>query len=78
VQRITGSKSVSSGIVKALGIEVLINGVKVAAKAEKEKMGWWEAGSLSRSSKYPLLNKYQTPFKTLWWDRYAEIEEPRR
>ena len=42
------------------------------------KEGWWNAGSLSdQSSKFPLLNKHETPFKMLWWDRYAEIEEKR-
>jgi len=25
----------------------------------------------------PLLNKNETPFRAMWWDRYAEISEQR-
>ncbi len=77
VGRLTGSDTVGSGMVEAIGVEVLVNGVKVAQASEKERAGWWESPNLSRTDKYPLLNKYQTPFKMLWWDRYAEIEETR-
>lgn len=79
MKRITGSDTVSSSSAKAVGVEVLVGGRMVAGKAEKMKIDWWKSASLSdQSRKYPLLNKYQTPFKMLWWDRYAEIEEPRR
>ena len=29
---------------------------------------------MQRTNKYPLLDKNETPFKFLWWDRYLEIE----
>lgn len=77
VKRLTGSDSVSAGMVKAAGVVVRIGGEIVATKAEKEKEGWWNAGSLSRTEKYPLLNKDETPFKMLWFDRYAEIQKER-
>lgn len=77
VGRLTGTDKVGTGTVEAVAVEVLIGGVKVAQATEKMKAGWWESPSLSRTDKYPLLNKYQTPFKMFWWDRYAEIEETR-
>lgn len=77
VKRITGSDSVSSGIVEAAAVVVRVGGETVAQKSEKQKEGWWTAGSLSRTEKYPLLQKDETPFKMLWWDRYAEIQEER-
>lgn len=78
LKRITGSKSVSSGMVEAVGVEVLVGGVKIAEKSEKKPDRWWTSASLSRSSNYPLLNKSETPFKMFWYDRYAEIEERRQ
>jgi len=61
-----------------LGVEVLVNGEKVGQAAEKKPDKWWEAGSLSdQSDKFPLLNKNETPFAMLWWDRYAEIQKER-
>jgi hypothetical protein len=77
VKRLTGSDTASSNMVAAAGVVVRSNGEPVAQKAEKEKEGWWNAGSLSRTEKYPLLNKDETPFRMLWWDRYAEIEKER-
>jgi hypothetical protein len=42
-----------------------------------DKKPFWTLASdnLSRTDKVPLLNKNETPFKFLWYDRYAEIEE---
>jgi hypothetical protein len=56
---------------------VLVNGVKVGEESTKGVAGWWNSASdkISRTEKIPLLNKYETPFKIFWWDRYAEIEE---
>lgn len=75
LKRLTGSDKASKGAVEAVGIEVLVNGEKVAQSSVKQKDGWWNAGSLSdQSDKFPLLNKDETPFQMLWWDRYAEIK----
>ncbi len=78
LKRLTGSDRASKGAVEAVGLEVLVDGVKVAQAAVKQKEGWWNAGSLSdQSDKFPLLNKDETPFQMLWWDRYAEIQKER-
>jgi hypothetical protein len=65
--------------VEAVGFEILINGVKVAEDTTKFKPGWWNAASdkISRSDAVPLLNKMSTPFNAMWWDRYAEVLDPR-
>lgn len=77
IKRITGSDRAAKNKVKVVALEVLINGVKVAEETSSMKSGWWNSPSLSRGDRYPLLNKYETPFKVYWWDRYAEIEERR-
>lgn len=78
LKRLTGKDKAGKSAVKAVGIEVLVDGVKVGESAEKQKAGWWNSGSLSdQSDKFPLLNKNETPFAPMWWDRYAEIQKER-
>ena len=78
IKRLTGKDKAGKSAVKAVGLEVLVDGEKVGQAAEKQKEGWWNAGSLSdQSDKFPLLNKNETPFAMLWWDRYAEIQKER-
>ncbi len=78
LKRLTGKDKAGKGAVAAVGVEVLVDGEKVGQGAVKEKEGWWNAGSLSdMSDKFPLLNKDETPFSMLWWDRYAEIQKER-
>ncbi|MEK7954275.1 Amuc_1102 family pilus-like protein [Luteolibacter soli] len=75
IKRLTGKDKAGKSAVRAVGVEVLVNGEKVGQAAVKEKEGWWTSGSLSdQSDKFPLLNKDETPFSMLWWDRYAEIK----
>lgn len=77
IKRLTGSDKGGKNAVEAVGYEVLINGVKVAEDTTKFRVGWWNASSdkISRSDTVPLLNKSETPFSTMWWDRYAEVSE---
>jgi len=78
-KRLTGKDRANKEALEVVGLEVLINGVKVGEGTSKMKEGWWNSSSLAdMSSKFPLLNKNETPFKMLWWDRYAEISEERR
>lgn len=78
IKRLTGKEKAGKSSVLAVGIEVLVDGEKVGQAAEKKKEGWWNSGSLSdQSDKFPLLNKDETPFAMLWWDRYAEIQKER-
>jgi hypothetical protein len=80
LKRLTGSDRGGKSAVEAVGYEILINGVKVAEDTTKFKVGWWNAASdkISRSDAVPLLNKTETPFANSWWDRYAEVSDPRR
>lgn len=80
VKRITGSDRPGKGSVEAVGYEVLVNGVKVATEsAGRGKAGWWNEPSdkIARTETVPLLNKAETPFRAMWWDRYAEVSEGR-
>ncbi len=80
IKRLTGFDRAGKGAVEYVGYEVLINGEKVAQETSKGKVGWWNAASdkISRSDKVPLLNKTETPFSPMWWDRYAEVSVERR
>lgn len=80
IKRLTGSDKGGKNAVEAVGYEVLINGEKVATETSKFKAGWWNAASdkISRSETVPLLNKSETPFSTMWWDRYAEVAGDRK
>lgn len=82
VKRLTGSDRAGKRVVDAVGYEVLVNGVKVASATSKYSDGWWNANSpkmkISRSEAVPLLNKMETPFGIMWWDRYAEVSVERR
>ena len=79
VLRISGSDSAGKRVVTSVGGEVLVNGQPAHDKSgffsSKGKPGWWT--QLARCDKIQLRNKNETPFKFLWWDRYAEIEERR-
>ena len=80
LKRITGTDTAGKQAVEAVGFEVLVNGEKVAADTTKFKVGWWSAASdkISRSETVPLLSKAETPFRDMWWDRYAETATERR
>ena len=80
IKRLTGFDRAGKSAVEYVGYEVLINGEKVAQETSKGKPGWWNAASdkISRSDKVPLLNKAETPFAPMWWDRYAEVSVERR
>ncbi len=79
LKRLTGTDSGGKSAVEAVGYEILVNGEKVAAETTKFKPGWWNAASekISRSDSVPLLNKAETPFSNMWWDRYAETLDSR-
>jgi hypothetical protein len=78
VKRLTGGDRAAKGMVELVGYEVLVNGERVAMESSKGKPGWWNSASpnISRSETVPLLTKPQTPFSSMWWDRYAEVRQP--
>jgi hypothetical protein len=80
IKRLTGRDRAGKAVVNLVGYEVLINGEKVAQETSGSKVGWWNTASdkISRSETVPLLNKSETPFANMWWDRYAEILTERR
>lgn len=75
IKRLTGQDKNGKQAVEYVGYEVLINGEKKVEETSKGRPGWWSAASdkISRSESVPLLNKAETPFSNMWWDRYAEI-----
>ena len=77
VRRITGGDRAGKSMVFMVGYEVLVNGVKVADKSSKGDPGWWNTASnkISRSEAVPLLDKSESAFAHMWWDRYAEISK---
>ncbi|MEM1083474.1 MAG: Amuc_1102 family pilus-like protein [Verrucomicrobiota bacterium] len=78
LKRVTGSNNAGKSSVDRVAIEVLVNGRMVGAESSKGKPDWVNSGNLSdQSRRFPLLNKDETPFKMLWWDRYAEIQKER-
>jgi hypothetical protein len=78
IKRLTGSDKGGKNAVEFVGYEVLINGEKVASDTNKGPKDWWTKPSdkISRSETIPLLNKSETPFANMWWDRYAEVATP--
>ncbi len=80
IKGLAGSDRAGKGVVESVGYEILINGVKEAEESSKGKAGWWNMANpkFSRTDAVPLLNKMETPFSNMWWDRYAEVAVPRR
>lgn len=76
VKFLTGSEKGGKGSVELVGYEVLVNGQKQAEETNKGKTGWWNTSSdrISRTEAVPLLDKPETPFAHMWWDRYAEVK----
>lgn len=79
IKRLTGNSRAGKHSVEYVGYEVLLNGVKVCQDTNKGKDGWWNMPSdkISRSDTLQLLNKSETPFRDMWWDRYAEVSDAR-
>lgn len=80
LRHLTGNDRGGKNAVELVGFEVLVNGEKVASDTNKNQVGWWNAASdkISRTDTVPLLNKKETPFGVMWWDRYAEVAPERR
>ena len=80
IKRLTGSDKGGKQAVQFVGYEVSVNGEKKAEETDKGKPGWWDKPSdkISRSESVPLLTKSETPFASMWWDRYAEVASERR
>lgn len=77
VKRLSGSDRANKGLIWGVAGEITIAGTTQTFNSKSGSKKWWESGSLSSTDKVPLLHKGETPFKGLWWDRYAEIKERR-
>jgi hypothetical protein len=77
VKRITGSDRASARTVKAVAMQILYNGKEIGTQSSSGPDNWWNNPTLGQMSGVQVLNKNETPFKALWWDRYGEIEEQR-
>lgn len=75
LRRITGKNKVSKSDIEAIGGEIQLGGEMLGFFTHGKPKGWWrqKLDSVERTRKFPLLNKDETPFKFLWYDRYAEI-----
>ena len=77
VRRLTGGDRAGKSMVYAVGYEVIVNGIRVKAETSDLKIDWWNSPSnkISRSEVVPLLDKSESAFAHMWWDRYAEISK---
>jgi hypothetical protein len=80
VRRLLGTDKNGKKAVDRVGYEVIVNGVLKGGSSTKGKAGWWNVASpkVARTTAVPLLSKIETPFRNMWWDRYAEVSEDRR
>jgi len=81
IKRLTGSERAGKNSITAVGGEISVVGASAPARFTSQgNIGnpWWQSPTMQRTNKYPLLNKNETPFKLLWWDRYLEIEAETR
>lgn len=78
IKRLTGGERAGKSAIWGVAGEVSYNGQKVATFSSKSTKEWWTSPKLSRTDKFPLMSKNETPFKFLWWDRYLQEQEGRR
>lgn len=78
IRRLLGDTRNPERAVEVVSYEVIINGEVLAYQTSNRKFAheWWTKGGdkLIRSEVVPLLDKSQTPFSIMWWDRYAEVD----
>lgn len=76
LRRITGNPRASKSDLEAVGGEIAYNNEMVGFFSSGERAGWWRKPlkGVEATNKFPLLDKTQTPFAPLWYDRYAEVQ----
>jgi hypothetical protein len=73
--RMTGGKPISANSIENIAVQILSKGQLVAESNFKEARGpWWQT-----MQQLPglVLNKSETPFAPLYWDRYEAIKPAR-
>jgi hypothetical protein len=70
IERLLGGKAFNASSIKDIGVEILDRGRPVAQLGWKNKQAWWQ--QLPQKTGL-VLNKSETPFAPLYWDRYEAI-----
>ena len=73
VTEATATGPANPTMVKAWGVQVLIDGQEVGRKTSDSNKEWWSNPSLP-PQEAALLNKADTPFAPLWGDFHLEIK----
>ena len=75
--RIFGKGKMPKSTAVAVAVEVKSVGTLVGGDVTKGKSSkWWRNPQFPRNTGV-VLNKSQTPFAPLWWDRYPEVKKER-
>lgn len=71
LSRLLGGKTISAVDIQDVGVQVLNKGQLVAEKSFKGQGQWWQ-----QMQQIPgmVVNKNETPFAALYWDRYEAIK----
>jgi hypothetical protein len=73
IAKMLENKPMTGVSIENAAVQILNKGQLVASKSYKEAGGdWWQ-----RMQPIPVMyNKNETPFSSLYWDRYEEIKPP--
>src|SRR5690606_17073462 len=72
LERLMGGKPFNASAIENVGVELLKQGQLVAVQSLKDARGpWWQ--QFPQTTGY-VLNKNDTPFAPLYWDRYEAIK----
>ena len=75
ISRIMDNKPVTNVAIQNAAVQILKGGQVVAEKSMKGTGQWWTQG---QSLTGLLINKNETPFAPLYWDRYEAIKPAAR
>lgn len=78
LKRITGKAGGGKIDFKAIGGEIRIKGKPAGFFNQSERKGGWWGDKVPKSvtvtERFPILNKDETPFRSLWHDRHPRIK----
>jgi hypothetical protein len=75
LQRLLDNKALTPNVIENVGVQILNKGAVVATESFKRMPNpqWWQ--SMPQVSGM-VINKLDTPFAPLYWDRYEAIKPP--
>lgn len=77
ISRLTGGTGSAKTLATEMGYEVKYKNDLIGVFSTMRGLAWWnkQSPTVTRGGdKYTLLNKNETPFAMLWWDRYPAIK----